>query len=412
MDEQAPLVDFSALDQSQLERLAAASAALRPYVPEVAREAVAQIRREVPQYAPPHDPRYARVLDAMVGGLIGHFVELMGDPRAPSGEYLGLARRVGAGEAREGRGLEQWQAAMRIGAGLAVGRLTDRAGRLGLGGTVGEIGQIARAVLAFTDRIAEAVAAGHAEAGARAAGERAGHRRALVDLLLAPDPSASELVEAAGRAGWELPHSVAAVALHSRDAFAARRPMLPSDALAALHLDEPCVIVPDPEGPGRRHQLETGLRDWQAAIGPPVGVTGVATSLRWARQALALARTGAVDAGKPIYATEHMPLIVMARERELVDLVAAERLAPLRRISPPKRRDLAETLLALIECRFNSTAVANRLRLHPQTIRYRLRRIEELFGSDLHEPALQLELHMTLRAWLAAHTPTPPDPAP
>jgi DNA-binding PucR family transcriptional regulator len=108
-----------------------------------------------------------------------------------------------------------------------------------------------------------------------------------------------------------------------------------------------------------------------------------------------------IGSDKLIVADEHMPLIVMMRERELVDLVAAHRLAPLRAVRPPLRRDLAETLLALIECRFNATVVATRLRMHAQTIRYRLRKLEELFGDDLYEPSRQLELHMVLCTWLA-----------
>ncbi len=405
MEAQARLVDFTTLSPDQHARLAAASAALRPYVTGIAAEAVAQIERDVPQFVRPHDLRYAEALQVAVETIMGHFVDLMGDQDLPSAELLDLFRKIGAGEAREGRSLDAWQAAVRIGSGVAIGRLTEQAAQLGLGGDVSEIGQIAQAVFAYTDKIADAVAAGHAEAEAQAAGQREGRRQRLIDLLLEPGPTVVGIGELAHKAQWRVPGMVAAVAL----ADGIGRPGLPPEALLGLHRDPPCVIMPDPEGPGRRHQLETGLRDWTAAIGPAVEITGVAGSLRWACQALELARSGIVDPDKLVVATEHMPLIVMRQEHELVELVSAQRLAPLARVREPLRQDLEDTLLTLIEARFNATVVAARLRMHAQTIRYRLRKLEDLFGPDLYEPAHQLELHMVLhhrRRNAAAVSPT------
>ncbi|MCP2339136.1 PucR family transcriptional regulator [Actinomadura rupiterrae] len=394
------LADFSGLSAGQRRRLGDAAVELRPYVPAIAGEAAESIRREIPQYGRTHDPRYELAVVKAVQELIGHFVDLMGERDVSSDEVVAYFRELGAGEAREGRSLDMWQASVRIGAGIAIGRLTEQAERLGLGGNVSEIGYIAREVFAYTDRIAEVVAEGHAEAQARAEGEREGRRRRLIDLLLTDEPEAGELRDVAARAGWALPQRVAAVAL-ARGKDPAQRPALPPDALVGLHLDDACVIMPDPEGPGRRHQLETGLDGWVAAVGPAVGPHQVARSLRWARRALGLTVKGVIDGEKLVVATEHMPLLVMTGERDLVELVADRRLAPLRKVRPALRRVLAETLLALIECRFNATVVASRLSLHAQTVRYRLRKLEDLFGPVLHEPSVQLELHMVLRAWLA-----------
>jgi len=396
------LLDVSHVTPDQLSRLRAASAALRPYVPGIAAEATRLIQTEVPTLVRPHDPRYAQTLGLMVEGLIGHFIDLMGDQDLPSQDVLDFARQVGAGEAREGRTLDAFQTAIRIGAGLAIGRLTEQAERMGHGGDVSEIGQLAQAVFAYTDHAADAVASGHAEAEARAAGERESRRHKLIDLLLEPDPSVVEIGELAHKARWPLPKSVAVVALQPRDADAPQRPALPPEALLGLHLDRPCVIMPDPDGPGRRHHLEEGLRDWVAALGPAVHINDAAKSMRWAGRALTLAAQGLIVPDKLIVAAEHMPLIVMMQEPELVELVAAERLAPLRSVRPALAHDLTETLTTLLESRFNATVVAARLHLHPQTVRYRLRKLEELFGSDLYDSSHQLELHMVLHARLAA----------
>jgi sugar diacid utilization regulator len=171
--------------------------------------------------------------------------------------------------------------------------------------------------------------------------------------------------------------------------------------LVGLHRAEPCLIVPDPEGPGRARLLEHRLDGWTAAIGPAVEPGGATRSLRWARDALDLADEGLIEDATPIAADRHMPIIVMMRERELVEKVIERRLAPLLAARPAPRHRLAETLLASMECGFNATAVSTHLHVHPQTVRYRFRQLEDLFGDTVHATADRLELHMALRAWLA-----------
>ncbi|WP_018657409.1 PucR family transcriptional regulator [Actinomadura flavalba] len=392
------LADLSDLSAEGLTRVAHAAPALRSAVPVIAREAADRIRREVPQYVRPDDPRYARTLEAMVEVLIGHFVDLMGDGTLSSDGVLEFAREVGAGEAREGRSLDAWRSAVRIGAGVAIVRLTDQAERLGLNTHVSEIGQIAQAVFAYTDRVTEEAAAGYADAEAGSGGRTDGRRHRLLAHLLDPDPPARPpLDELARRAGWRLPATVAAVALRARDTARPRPPDVPPDALCGLHLDDPVVILPDPDGPGRRQRLIAGLDGWIAAIGPPVPVTDCAKSARWAHQGLALADAGLVGTDAPIVVTDHLPALLMLRERELVELVAADRLAIFDE-RPALRNGLADTLLALIEHRFNSTAVAAALHVHPQTVRYRLRKLEQLLGPTLYTPDTQLTLHLILHA--------------
>jgi DNA-binding PucR family transcriptional regulator len=41
--------------------------------------------------------------------------------------------------------------------------------------------------------------------------------------------------------------------------------------------------------------------------------------------------------------------------------------------------------------------VAQRIHVHPQTVRYRLRQIQELFGEQLRDPDRRFELHLALR---------------
>ncbi|MQY04360.1 PucR family transcriptional regulator [Actinomadura macrotermitis] len=376
--------------------IAARTPALRRHLPGVAAEAVAEIRRSVPAYLDDAAP-----LTHIVESTLGHFVDMLERPETGSQEILDRFWRIGAEEARAGRGPEQLQTAVRLGAGVAVRRLTERLENDGLHTPAHVIAQVAQAVFGYLDRIAAAVTAGHAEASEGAGGGRPARRRRLVDLIIGGGAAEGELEETARRADWPLPAEVSVVALRPRTGDAAHRPALPPEVLTGLHLDEPVLIVPDPGGPGRRAMLEHGLHGWAAAIGPPVPVAEAARSLPWARGALALAGQGVLDDRRPIDVSAHLPTLIIMNDRGLVDCVAARLLAPLLELRPSQRRRMAETLLALIECSFNATEVARRLHLHAQTVRYRLRHLESLFGDDLYDPAQRLALHMSLHARLA-----------
>jgi DNA-binding PucR family transcriptional regulator len=58
---------------------------------------------------------------------------------------------------------------------------------------------------------------------------------------------------------------------------------------------------------------------------------------------------------------------------------------------------MEETALAFVQHGGNAAAMARALHLHPQTIRYRLGRLRELFGEDLADPDARFELELALR---------------
>lgn len=78
--------------------------------------------------------------------------------------------------------------------------------------------------------------------------------------------------------------------------------------------------------------------------------------------------------------------------------LAEERLAPLAALRPAQRDRLAETLLAWLQHAGRATRVARRLHVHPQTVRYRLRELDRLFGPQMHDPDQRFELEIALRA--------------
>jgi hypothetical protein len=247
-------------------------------------------------------------------------------------------------------------------------------------------------------------------ADAGAAAEAGQVRRRLLGLLVSAPPAPRPLTASLARAaGWPLPHRVAAVALaeQARDILAP----LPPGTLADLVGSAPCLLVPDPDGPGRPQTIEAALRAWLApaagrghadplaAVGPAVPLADAGGSLRWAGQALALAKRGLADARDGIvWCGEHLATLVLLADADLAGTLSREVLAPLRRLRPEQADRLAATLLAWLESADDASAAARRLHVHPQTIRYRLRQLAGLFGDALTDPDARFRLLLALRA--------------
>ncbi|MFD0905817.1 helix-turn-helix domain-containing protein, partial [Actinomadura sediminis] len=219
-------------------------------------------------------------------------------------------------------------------------------------------------------------------------------RRDLLEALLAdPAPDRGRLARLARDARWAMPRRAAALGLPPGKTAGP----LPPGVLDGTHRAEPCLIVPD--DPDALDALRRGGQTM--AVGPVVDVAAVQRSLAWARRTLELAARGAVPGDGTLMAADHVPTLVVVQHRDLVEHVARRRLRPLLELRPSRRRPYALTLQAALECGFNASAAADRLGVHPQTVRHRLRRLDDLFGAVVHDPELHAELLMALRLWLA-----------
>jgi DNA-binding PucR family transcriptional regulator len=137
-----------------------------------------------------------------------------------------------------------------------------------------------------------------------------------------------------------------------------------------------------------------------------VPLTHASRSLRWARQALALARRGIVPApGGVIRCADVLPTLVILADEDLACTLVATRLAPLQQVRPAQREPLAQTLLCWLQCGGNAREVARRLHIHPQTARYRMRQLQLLFGDELHGADVRFGLEIALRVQLLAGQP-------
>jgi hypothetical protein len=226
-------------------------------------------------------------------------------------------------------------------------------------------------------------------------------RGRLLDLLVADPPPPEEAVaDRARAAGWALPRTVAAVVLADRgQEFMAPLPALPAEVLADMVRTDPCLLVPDPEGSGRIDAIERGLRGWTGALGPVVPLSQAGDSLRWARQALALVRRGVVGQGSGLVrCEEHLSTLMLFADENLARACVEARLAPLLGLRPEQQETLAETLLSWLQSAGNARIAARELHVHPQTVRYRLRHLQEMFGEAMNQPSARFDLEIALRA--------------
>jgi hypothetical protein len=369
---------------------------LRPLLPELIEEMVAEIHLTVAEYARPDNDKYARAVRCGAEEAANQFLERIANPDAGWDRAAAVFRGLGAAEAGEGRSLEALESALRAGARVALRWLTHASQFSDA--PLETLGFLAEALFVFLDKIAALSAEGYAHAQGQVAGELQRRRRRLVGLLLAEPPAAAEAVtELARLAKWRLPRLVSVIVLAGHDPSGGRDPALPGEVLKDLDYAPPVLVVPDPYGPGRRQVIDHGLRGFRAAVGPPVGLREAAKSLNLAREAISLAEQGVFADSSVIHCDDHLTDLVLRRGGDLLERLRAKRLAPLEGMAQGRRDMLADTLLAWLETG-KSSSVASRLFIHPQTARYRLHKLQDLFGDQLDNPDARFELALVLRA--------------
>ncbi len=396
-------VNGSAVD----EILPRAALNLRRNIGPLAEETVRAIQARIPEYARAADPNHTRTLRAGVEQALRGFLDILEERGTGGTGWREVYRAIGAGEMREGRSLDALQAAIRIGARVGWRELVAfaEAESLPLAG----ITSLAEAIWAHVDDLADAAAEGYAMARAAEAGELDRLRRRLLDLLVADPPAGEGLIIAAAHAArWPLPQRLAAVALEPSPVHETP-PMLSPEVLADLDHPQPALIVPDPESPAQVRMIVNTLRRYAAAVGPTVAPVQAGNSLRWARRGLDLARRGIIPSDGLVWCQEHLATLTIFQDEALLSSVVERRLRPLAKVRENQREPLADTLLSWLQHNMNANAVAATLHLHPQTVRRRLRQIDQLFGDQTQDSEARFELEIALRA---ARARRPGRPAP
>jgi hypothetical protein len=372
------------------------AALIEPELEAIAAETLAAIAREVPEYARPLEGSFGRGIRTGVGEALRQFVSLIRDPEGGRGVGREVYVALGRGELRQGRTLDSLQAAYRVGARVAWRRISaaGRRGRL----DPEELSLLAEAIFAYIDELSAESVEGYAEAQAEVEDRRRRLRHELAaNLLRDPPPAEADLEAAARQAGWPLPRTVAALACAESDVAALAR-RLPAGTLATVVEEMGCLLLADPEGPGRAAEIERAAGDRAAALGPAGAVAELPSSWALARAALLAIEAGALPGGRLLVVEDHLADLFVLGAEGLAERIAARRLAPLDELTEKAHERMAKTALAYVRRGGNSVAMAEELHVHPQTARYRIARLRELLGEQLDDPDARFELELALRA--------------
>ncbi|MCP2358763.1 hypothetical protein HD597_005783 [Nonomuraea thailandensis] len=194
------------------------------------------------------------------------------------------------------------------------------------------------------------------------------------------------------------------------DALALHVAAIHPKAAAALAGSVAYAVLPLTPGGDEEARAVRVAESFLARVGPRhaanIGVGRLALSLAQvarsradADRALRVLRTRGVSGQVAGYAAVHFESLLL----QVADVAAAEEQAP----TGPYRRlldhdaehgtELAATLEAYLDAFGDVSVAAARVHVHPNTFRYRLRRLAEIGGLDLGDPDARLTVQLQLR---------------
>jgi hypothetical protein len=360
---------------------------MRDALPQVSVQVVESVIAEVPSYSEPFRGSMGRNIENAVAVALNGFLDAVAggvEPRRLAA-VNDAAYNLGRGEVRAGRTMDALAAAYRVGTRRAWTDLSAIAVDAGL--PADRLADFAAQVFDFLDQLSAVSVSGHADALAEAGRLREQLRAALAEALVA-GRAAEELEQLALDAEWPRPRTLTAVLLPQasmasiRSQLDARTLEVSGVAASERWPQHRLLLVPDAGGQARRNLLRS-LAGEGVIVGPAKSWTEVASSVARAASALELGLS--VDG--PLDTEEFLAaLVVHADAGAQADLRAAV-LAPLAELRPSAADKLTETLRAWLFHQGRRDEIAAALFVHPQTVRYRMGQLREVFGERLDDPA-------------------------
>jgi len=357
-----------------------------------------RIRTEVPVYedvvdAAEHRSSLRANVEYVLGGLLG-------------GDIGDLAAPMATGRARAAQGvpLVEMLAAYRLGFAelwhelVAVARTVPEASDATLVELAGEM-------FVLQSRYADASVSGYRDEYREIVRTTAREHSALVEAVLAGPTSKGTLWEVAQALRLPLESHFLVVAAESVEMGHDPLPRI-EPALAALDVSSVWRLQPE-QSVGvltlrRTTQTPSVLDTLTHHAIARIGVSPMFTELRQAGRALRLARL-AMDHQEPGRGVEQFsdsPLSVLLASAPDAAIDAARSvLGGLLELRHDDRDLLITTLLTWLEVGGSANAAGAALFCHPNTVRYRLRRIEEITCRSLAVPTQLAELVTAVRAW-------------
>jgi hypothetical protein len=371
-------------------------------------ELVEEIQRDVPDYARPRAGSTLGVQRSVETSL-DLLIRVLADGEPVSEAELKVFHDLAQGEYLQGRGINALQSAYRIGARTIWRRFSETGQRKGV--PPEEMYAFAEILFACSEVVSTYSVQAYEQLQNENIQGLNDRRQRLLELLVSdPVETTSASIRALARqVDWQLPDTIACIAVDrsSRSRYHIP-PILRHEALADLDRADPFLLLPEPNRPGRLELLSRALGGMRFAVGPSVPLVEASLSRQMARNALSLASSGVIPDQRRIRCEEHLPELLLFGSDGVMRILARRGFSSLPDLTTGQRTRLPETLLAWLTTGGSVPKTAARLMIHPQTVRYRMRQLEEIFGDQLHDHDWRFEMQLVLRAELLVNSETRP----
>ncbi len=366
-------------------------AALAPGIPAIVEETIASIGTQDGEAGP---SRIALERNLRLG-LTDAVDRWFAPSRARSGD---VHFALGRAQARSGRSLDELMGFYRV----AAQTMWRRVAELGTeqGARPEDLYRLAETGFGCVDEISTRAAAGYSEEHSHRSSAAHSRRSEFVRLLLREPQPSGEALEAAARTAEVALTPTVALFVGPGERYEAFARAAREESVLGPREAEFVGALFDPEGGSRRERLALAAERTSTplALGPALPLGEARESLDRARSLLALMLAGLAGGEGLARAEDHQLELLLGAEPRLAGELAERRLAPLRAVAgEATRANLALTLRAWLRAPGQRKTIAQELGVHPQTVRYRMTRLRELFGERLDDPDGRFELELALR---------------
>jgi hypothetical protein len=348
---------------------------------------LARMRAEIPPYADrdPHD-----VLPALISSLRDILVPL-GDGRALTDSELAVFGAYGETRARQGIPLEELLQAWR----LSIREVLDDLVTLGRQDRVrdGELIALIRDLLTTTDAATLAFTQGHHRAEFELARQEQHRRADFVRGILLATIGPAEIRQHAHGYGLDPDRDYRPVCGRPTQSM----PVEAIERLLGLTFDSSrprgLTAIIDGDVAGFIDHVIEGKAAAAVGIGEPARLEHMQPSFGRATRAMATATAFGLTG---VYSLEDLGLLpTMLADTDVAEGLARRYIAPLG--DGHARKPILDTVRQYLSLSMRADVTAQHLSVHHNTVRYRVRRYEELTGIDLRDPNRALEAWWALQ---------------
>ncbi|MEV0339153.1 helix-turn-helix domain-containing protein [Nocardia sp. NPDC050713] len=348
---------------------------VRHRAPELVDRVVARARAEMSAYA----PLPAATIATSTASVVDRLLDALHDGHPLTSGDLAVLREFGETRARQGISLAEIQNGWRIAVREILAELTEAAAISGVADRT--LLQLITALLDLVDAAVVPYSGGHRDVEIAAARHDEQFRAEFTRAVLLGTLGPGDLRIRAQQLGVDPEAEYRAYRAGAEDSPDPAAP-LPASGFVTTVDGDVAGFVEKSRSPGVGGVV---------GLGPPTRLEDLARSFRLAGRVLVTARlfgrTGIVD----LDSVGVLPAI--AADTDLGAELVRRYLASLG--GGESARTIVDTVEAYLDTGLRVEATAERLVVHPNTVRYRLSRFEELTGADLRAA------HTALRVWWA-----------